>query len=125
VPDPSRPIAPRPRPFTATNLTDVLSWLRRNVEWSNLVVDTVNRLMDGRINSVGTITFTASATTTTLNDQRVANQSVLILTPLTANAATAYVAGWHVSTTTPGTSLVITHANSANNDQDFRYALIG
>lgn len=123
--DPSRPIAPRPRPFQGQNTRDVIEFLQRNAEWSNLLVTVVNQIMNGRINAVGTLTFRASQTTTTLSDTRVANQSVLILTPLTSAAATAYAAGWHVSARTPGTSLVITHASNAATTQDFGYALIG
>ena len=50
---------------------------------------TINNVMDGKLNSTGEITLTASSTTTTLSDARIGLNSVLLFMPQTANARTA------------------------------------
>ena len=57
------------------------------------IVDTVNQLVDGRSNNVGSkgngtsVTLTPGATTTTVNFPTVSVDSVILLSPRTANAA--------------------------------------
>ena len=51
------------------------------------VAEIVNRTLDGKINSVGTITLaTGGATTTTINDARIGADSIIILVPVSAAA---------------------------------------
>ena len=85
----------------------------------------VNRMQLGGTNNTGTVTLTASTTTTTVQDKRIGANSVVTLMPTTANAQAAYIAGWRIATITPGTSFVITHASNAAVDQTFRYAITG
>ena len=80
--------------------------------------------MDGKINSTGTVTLTASVATTTVTDFRIGADTVVLLSPTTANAAAALGTTYH-SSTTAGTSFVLTHANNAQTDRDFRYTLLG
>ena len=83
---------------------------------------TVNELVRGRTNAVGSVTLTASATSTTLTDQRLMPTSVVFLSPATASAATA-MSGLYIDTYAVG-SCVIHHASSAATDQTFNYVIL-
>ena len=85
------------------------------------VAEVVNNTMNGKTNNTGSVTLTASTTTTTITDERLGFDSVILLSPLTANAATLTP---YISTKAKG-SVVITHANTANADQDFDYIIVG
>lgn len=80
-------------------------------------------IMDGKVNATGSVTLTASDTTTTMADPRIGAASVLLFMPTTANAKTA-AANLYVSARASG-SATLTHASSANVDQTFAYAVIG
>jgi len=84
---------------------------------------TINNVMDGKINSTGDITLTASATSTTLSDARIGANSVILFMPRSANARTA-LNTLYVSARASG-SATLTHASSANTDQDLSYVIIG
>ena len=106
-------------PLPPLRPTDTREGLQKTTE-------AVHRIMDGKINSTGTVTLTASVTTTTVTDFRVGADTTVILSPITANAAAEIGNGtiYH-SSTTAGTSFVLTHANNAQTDRDFRYTLLG
>lgn len=84
---------------------------------------TINNVMDGKINSTGDITLTASATSTTLSDARIGANSVILFMPRSANARTA-LNTLYVSARASG-SATLTHASSTNTDQDLSYVIIG
>ena len=84
----------------------------------------VNNALQGKINSIGSVTLTASSTTTTLTDPRIGGESIVLLMPTTAHAATAYVAGIWFSNVTRG-AIVLNHTNSINADQRFTYIILG
>ena len=69
------------------------------------------------LNSTGTITLTASATSSTLTDARISGNSVILFMPTTANGRTA-LNTLHVSARASG-SATLTHASSGNTDQTF------
>ena len=71
-----------------------------------LVSTSLNNTINGKLNSTGTITLTASATSTTLTDARTA------------------LNGLHVSARADG-SATLTHASSGNTDQNLSYCIIG
>ena len=83
-----------------------------------------NRAANGKTNNTGTVTLAASTTTTTVTDSRIGEDTVVLLSPLTANAAAA-IGTTYISTTTAGTSFVLTHASDANVDKTFGYILVG
>jgi hypothetical protein len=85
------------------------------------VAEVVNNSMNGKTNNTGTVTLTASTTTTTLNDERLGFDSVILLSPLTANAAAQNP---YISTKAKG-SVVITHTNVASTDLNFDYIIVG
>ena len=88
-----------------------------------LVSNTLNNVMDGKINSTGDITLRASQTTTTLTDARIGGDSVIVFMPITANGKTAEN-DLFVSARTSG-SATLTHASSSNTDQNFAYIIVG
>lgn len=87
------------------------------------IVSVVNQLAQGRSNAVGTVTLTAGATSTVVTTKTSGAESVPLLIPTTANAATA-VATTYVSARAPS-SFTLTHANTADVDKTFLYVCIG
>jgi len=85
------------------------------------VAEVVNNAVNGKTNNTGSITLTASSTTTTIADERLGFDSVILLSPLTSNAAAQSP---YVSSKLKG-SVVITHASSSNTDLNFDYIIVG
>lgn len=83
----------------------------------------VRRAMQGKLNVRGTVTLTASTTTTAVTDERVSAQSYIGLMPTSSNAAAA-LATTYVSARDKGT-FTLTHANNAQVDRTFVYIVIG
>ena len=87
----------------------------------------VNRINAGKVNAVGEVTLTASATTTTITDPRLTPTSFLSLWPLTANAA-AELDAQHPYAAEADRGLgswVLTHRSDAGADRSFRFLIIG
>ena len=99
------------------------NWPADDAEHRRRVAEVLNRAMLGKLNCTGTVTLTASAATTTLNDRRISAQSVILFMPTTANAATE-IATMYVSARTQY-SATIAHANNAQTDRTFGYVVIG
>ena len=85
------------------------------------VAEVTNNAMNGKTNNTGSVLLRASNTTTTLNDERLAFDSVVLLSPLTANAAAQSP---YISTKAKG-SVVITHTSVASADLNFDYIIVG
>ena len=85
------------------------------------VAEVVNNAVNGKTNNTGSVTLAASSTTTTLNDERLGFDSVILLSPLTANAAAQNP---YISTKAKG-SVVITHTSVASTDLNFDYIIVG
>ena len=85
------------------------------------VAEVTNNAMNGKTNNTGNITLSASSTTTTLNDERLGFDSVVLLSPLTANAAaqSPYIAS-HAKG-----SAVIAHTSVGHADLLFAYIIVG
>jgi hypothetical protein len=92
-------------------------------EWCRKIARSVIGLMDGKHNATGTVTLTASATSTTLTDRRLTASSVIAFMPRSNNAATA-MTGLYVSARTNG-SATLSHASSNTTDMIFDYAISG
>jgi hypothetical protein len=84
----------------------------------------VNRLMSGRINSLGSVTLTNSGTTTTLSDNNIKPGSKLFFTPTTADAATV-IGLWYDPASIPenGGTVTLHHSAVAQPDLDFDYLI--
>jgi hypothetical protein len=86
------------------------------------IIRSLTGLASGRSNATGTITLAAGVTTTTKIDRNCAAGAAIVLSPTTANASAA-LAGCYFATSNG--SFVITHANNAQTDRTFTYAIIG
>ncbi len=87
------------------------------------VAESINGLIAGKLDAVGEVTLTASATTTAVNDNRFESNMVPVFVPTTANAVAA-MAGMYLSARTQG-GFTLTHANDANTDKTFLYVRVG
>lgn len=87
----------------------------------------VNRALTGKINAIGEVTLTANAATTVLKDARLTAGSVLLLDPLTANAAAALYNGttYVLDANRTNGEHTITHTNNAQTDRAYKYLIIG
>jgi hypothetical protein len=109
-----------PPPNSFAGLSDIASYLRRM--W-----DALKLVRRGKIECITEITLTANAATSTLVDERLSVQSVVLFDPKTATAATELYGGtMYVLTANRGTGTwTITHANSAVTTRTFQVAIIG
>lgn len=89
------------------------------------VSQVVNSILDGKLNSTGSFTCTASAATTSVTDFRAGEDSVILLMPTTANAASEQGAGTIFVSTRAKQSFTVTHSNNAQTDRTFDYVIIG
>ena len=114
------PFPHMPSRASFTNLQSVTNYLSRHV-------DGIHALRHGKLECVTNVTLTANATSTVINDQRLAPQSVVIFDPLTANAAAELAAGtlYAAEANRGVTTWTITHANNAQTDREFHIAIIG
>lgn len=85
----------------------------------------VNQLILGNASNTGSVTLTESAASTSVSNNRVGADAVILLMPKTANAASELASGnCYVSSVTKG-SFTITHQNNAQTDRDFDYIHVG
>lgn len=113
-------VSPRGTQYTSPAVP--LVWSDES-EHRRKIAEGTERALEGKIRSTGTVTLTASSATTTLSDIRIGSQSVILFMPTTANAA-AELATMYVSARTDE-SATITHANNAQTDRTFGYAILG
>lgn len=83
----------------------------------------VNQLLDGKVNSTGSVTLNVSSSSTTLSDRRIGVATVVVLMPTTLNAATA-LSTTYITARTAG-ECTIQHGAYAAADMVFDYALLG
>jgi hypothetical protein len=87
--------------------------------WSARVAVELERLL-GELPVNGTVTLTASTTTTTVSNPAMTAARNVVLIPRTATAETATR---YISTKSRG-SFVITHDSTADTDRDFDFTII-
>lgn len=93
------------------------------------VARTVNMLMEGKINSVGTVTLTNAGTTTTLIDNHINPVCVILFWPQTANAAGVTSSLWYDLTSIPTQGntkqgqITLNHSSAAHADLTFGYVI--
>lgn len=110
----------RPYPVSPLLLGDHRQWL---LQQSSII----NGLMAGKSNNTGVVTLTASSATTTvtLSEGRLGPNTLPILVPLTASAATE-AGSLYVSARDPANNtFTLTHVNSATADRKFGFVLVG
>jgi hypothetical protein len=85
------------------------------------VAEIVNNLVEGKSNNSGDFSTTASTTTTTLYDERIGYNSVILFTPMNDKAASE-MAKMYVQTLNKG-SAVIRHDSNAH-VCNFKYIVV-
>lgn len=98
--------------------------LKQGGEDPRAVARTVNRILEGKINSVGTVTLSTGTTTTLVADFRAHANSKVLFQPTTANAASEWASGamW---ATCSANQIDITHSSATETDLSFGYVLLG
>ena len=87
------------------------------------ISEVVNNLVEGKSNNTDSVTLAvASATTTTIYDERIGYNSVILLMPTTANAASV-LSTTYIGTTNKGNA-VITHTANTITDKKYRYLIV-
>jgi hypothetical protein len=87
------------------------------------IAESVNGLIDGKLDVTGTLTLEDGATSTVILDNKFESNMVPVLIPTTANAAGA-LATTYLSARAKG-SFTLTHANNAQTDKTFLYVRFG
>jgi hypothetical protein len=82
----------------------------------------IEQLLNGQSRNASTVTLSIGETSTTVDDPLVESQQIVLLQPMSADAAAA-AATTYVSSVTDG-SFTITHA-SASGDEVFGYVFVG
>lgn len=96
--------------------------IQANQKFEDIRTRTVlNETRRGKLNNGGEVTLTANAATTTLTDALITTNSVILLSPQTANASAA-LASTYFSAPVQG-SVTINHANNAQSDKTFKYTV--
>jgi len=93
-------------------------------EHRRILAEAVNNLLEGKFNSVGTVTLAVSATTTTLTDRRIGPNSVILFTPTSASARSEGVP-WVSAKATTEHTCVLNHTSNSATDLTFDYAIFG
>ncbi len=86
------------------------------------IAEVVNNVVDGKVNSTGSITLASSGTSTTLTDARASRDSVILFMATTANAA-AEMDNLYV--TAGSGSATLTHSAHGNADCTYKYVVLG
>jgi hypothetical protein len=89
------------------------------------VAAVVNRLAQGKLNCTGSVTLTPDAASTVVIDPRATATSVILLMPVSANAAAEIGNGTiYVSARDKG-AFTLVHADNAQTDRAFDYVILG
>lgn len=101
-------------------LEEIVSWVRSSDE-------VLAGVMAGKINTVETLTLTASVASTTITSPIISGQTMVILMPTTANAAAEIGNGTLYQTYPNATKgqAVINHASNAQVDRIYICAFLG
>lgn len=94
-------------------------------EWRRIASNWIMQANQGRLNCTGSVTLTANAFSTTVQDKRVGANSCIDFMPTTANAATELASGGMYISAQQGEQFTITHASNAQSDRTFTYTIMG
>lgn len=102
-------------PFLQANSSLTENFLKK-------IVLVVNNLMSGKSNNTGKVFLTASATSTTVSNNLVNQNSIIILQPITEDAAEHFKDVWPIA---GNKSFVINHNNNPSTDRELGYIIVG
>ncbi len=98
----------------------------RKLPWTGgdprLISEVVNNLVEGKSNNTGDFTTTQSTTTTTIYNERIGYNSVILFTPMNDKAASE-MANLYIQTLNQGSAVI--HHGSHNFDCIFKYIIVG
>lgn len=97
--------------------------LPQDMAYGRRTIDAINAAIRGKTNNRGEFTLDDGVGTTTLSDEKIGADSVIVLMPMSANAAAA-LPFLYFDTPTRG-SVDVNHDVSVMTDRTFRYAVIG
>lgn len=102
------------------------------------IIRVIRGIMQGKTNNTGSFTLTANTTTTdvTVSPDDLTPDSIILIAPTTASAATEFGAGSiyisevNADNAASGSGLAaysfrITHANTADTDKTFNFVIVG
>ena len=117
---------PSPRASAAGRARDVvpIDWHDPD-EHRRKIAEGANLALQGKSLNTGTVTLTANVAQTTLIDERIGTASTIPLVATTANAAAEKGNGTIYVTNKGKGVATIFHANNAQTDRTFDYAVIG
>ena len=93
--------------------------------YGSMVAEVANGARRGKLSSIGSVTLTANAATTTLLDKNIAAQSKILLVPTTIDAAGEWGSGTMYVSAKTKESATITHTNSSGTNRVFDYFVVG
>jgi hypothetical protein len=88
------------------------------------IAEIVNRILDGKINSVADVTIDTSLAPVTVTDARVGEGSLIVLMPFNS-AATQLSNHIYVSAVANGSFTVSLRSGHGNHVANYRYAVLG
>ena len=91
-------------------------------EYIRKLKDSINFALRGKSNNTGEFTLTASVTSTVVNDNNCNLNSVVLIIPITANAAAHFVDTYIIA---GDKSFTVNHPSRTHTDRTFRYVIIG
>ena len=86
------------------------------------VAEILNNLVEGKSNNTGDFTTTQSTTTTTIYNERIGYNSVILFTPMNDKAASE-MASLYIQSLSKGSAVI--HHGSHNFDCIFKYIVVG
>ena len=102
-------------PYIPLSLTDTLSYLKR-------LATSVNLLINGKTNNTGFVTLTADATSTIVSNPLSNVNSVIILQPVSEDAAEHFKDTWPES---GDKQFTIHHNSNPSTTRNFEYIIVG
>tara|TARA_B100000989_G_C19514082_1_gene460699 strand:+ start:1084 stop:1398 length:315 start_codon:yes stop_codon:yes gene_type:complete len=84
----------------------------------------VNNILEGKLNSIGSIQLSNNVTSTIVNDKRVGNDSIILFMPTNSFASNELASGSMFVSSTQKQVFTITHLNNANT-RTFKYIVLG
>lgn len=110
-----------PRATALSHPVVPIEWEGEEREHRRKIALALNGVLRGQLNNLGSVTLTASSTTSAVRNPNVSAGSKIFLFPTTANAATA-LATTYKSAAEEGL-ITLTHASNAQTDRTFDYAV--
>ncbi len=104
--------------YASAALSDIISQLANGNQNTSEPIRVISAMFP---RATGTISLSATATTTTVNDTAVRSSSVIVITP--TNAAAKTLGAWAVTTKTSGASFVLT-TGAAAGGETYDYAIL-